>query len=250
MIMKKICIVGLGNMGQAIFDILSSKKLFEVFGCSHADDINEKLKSCDVFIIAVKPQNFNEFAESVSVDLSDKLAISIMAGINIAKIQENLGSKRVVRTLPNLALKIGRSMTVWKSSEEAVSDRELIAEILACFGEQMELKSEEAIGDVGSISGCGPAYFAFFTEQLIKAAKKCGLSDEAALKIAKATFVGTAELLDHEGWTPEELRAKITSKGGTTNAAITHLESAGFDKIFLEAIEAANRRTKELNEEA
>lgn len=247
--MEKICVVGLGNMGQAIFDILKAAKKWEVSGCKHNDNPNEKLKNCDVMIIAVKPQSFADFAASINIDLSSKLVISIMAGVDVDNIQKKLKIEKVVRTIPNLPLKIGQALTVWKGSKEISIEEKLLAqEIFKTWGEEIEVAQEEDITIVGTITGSGPAYFAYLTEQIEKFIKGHGLSDKDALKIARQVFVGSANLMKKENLSPEELRAKVTSKGGITQAAFEILMAKDFGGIFLEGIEAAIKRTRELNQ--
>ncbi|MBI4232032.1 hypothetical protein HY605_02265, partial [Candidatus Peregrinibacteria bacterium] len=111
----KVCVVGLGNMGSAVLSVLSAD--FEVYGCNHEDDVNEKLAACGAFIIAVKPQSFDELVDSIKLNLSGKLAISIMAGVTLEKLALKLGTEKVVRTIPNLPLKVGMSLTPWISSK-------------------------------------------------------------------------------------------------------------------------------------
>lgn len=248
---KKICIVGLGNMGKCIKDLLCGGDFvqrFEIVECLHGDDPNEKLKDCEIFVIAVKPQSFVDLAKAISIDLSGKMAISIMAGVPIANLQEKFKMKKVVRTFPNLPLKIGQSFTPWKASETlSKEDRGFVEEILRAFGEEMEVKEEDDIGVIGAMSACGPAYFAYIAEQMKKFAISKGFSDVEAEKIANVTFVGSAEFMKNEGISPEELRAKVTSKGGMTEAAFRAMEAEGFGEIFAEGIEAAIKRTKELS---
>ena len=125
---------------------------------------------------------------------------------------------------------------------------QIVQKILKSFGEETEVDSEEKIELIGAISGCGPAYFAFLTEIMESYALEHGLTEQQAKKIATTTFIGSANLLKKSGWPVAELRAKITSKGGVTNAAITHLQDKGFDMIFKEALDSAIKRTKELNQ--
>ncbi len=242
--MKKICIVGLGNMGQPLFEMLKVK--FEVSTCTREDDINKKLENCEAFIIAVKPQNFGELAANIRIDLSEKMAISIMAGISIAKLQELLKMKKVVRTLPNLPVKVGEALTIWKASEE-FCDREFLQDLLWCVGDEIELKDEEDIEKIGAICGCGPAYFAYLGEKMAKLSLEFGLSEKDANKIAKQNLIGTSELVKDSGWSLTELRERVTSKGGVTAAAIKSFEENGFEEVFNKGIEAAIKRTKELN---
>lgn len=247
----KICVVGMGNMGQAIFELLGKSKVFTVSGCRKEDNPNEKLLEAEAFIIAVKPQSFADLASFIDIDLSEKVAISIMAGVSIENIQNKLNMKKVVRTLPNLPLKIGQSFTPWKASSElSMVEKKVMQKIFKSFGEETEVESEEQIELIGAISGCGPAYFAFLCEIMESYALEHGLNPQQARKIASSTFIGSANLLKKSGWSPEELRAKITSKGGVTNAAITHLQDNGFDMIFKGALDSAIKRTKELNQPA
>ncbi len=246
--MKNICVIGLGNMGSAIYEKLGSSGSYKVFGCEKEDDINEKLKEADIFFIAVKPQNFKELAALIKIDLSEKVAISIMAGVSIANLQSQLRAKKVVRTLPNLALKIGESMTEWKCSEE-ISDEEkdLIKKILQMFGKEVEVVDEDQINIMSVMSGCGPAFFAFLAEIIAKAGIAHGIDDKSANEIALQTLIGTAKYIEAENLTPKELREKVTSKGGITHAAVTHLQDYKFAEIFKEAFEKAISRSKELN---
>ncbi|MBI4235179.1 pyrroline-5-carboxylate reductase [Candidatus Peregrinibacteria bacterium] len=237
-------------MGKCIKSLLGGGSLgerFSVVECEHTDDPNEKLKDCGIFILAVKPQSFVELAAKINIDLSDKLAISIMAGVSIASLQEKLKMKKVVRTLPNLALKIGKSFTPWVAADVlSLAERIFVKDLLRAFGDEMEVKGEDDIVAVGAMSGCGPAYFAYIAEQIKKSAISHGFSSEEAEKIANVTFVGSAEFLENEGISPEELRAKVASKGGSTEAAFRVMEGGGLGEIFLEGIEAAIKRTKEL----
>lgn len=242
--MKKICVIGLGNMGRPIFDALEG--YCEVVGCDKDDDLEEGLKDCDAFVLAVKPQIFGEVAEAINVDLSGKLAISIMAGVSIERIKEALKMESVVRVMPNLPLKVRKAMCGWICSDAVNEEQKAaVAEILQLFGEEIEVDDEAKIDEITALSGSGPAYFYFLTELLEEAAKKYGFSDEEAAKIANSTFVGAASLIGEED--AKTLRERVTSKGGTTEAAINHLRSTDFGAAFHEAIEKARQRAEELN---
>lgn len=240
--MKKICIVGLGNMGQPLFDRLQGK--YEVSSCGKGDDVNEKLAGCEAFIIAIKPQNFEEWSKEITIDLSGKIAISIMAGVSIERIQNLLKMAPVVRTLPNLPLKVGEALTIWKAAEEV--DRVFVKKLLSSFGDEIELQEESDVEKIGALCGCGPAYFAYLGEKMTKLAEEFGMSKEDADKIASQTFVGTSELIKNTGWSLRELRERVTSKGGVTEAAIKYFEENGFEEVFNKGIETAIKRTKEL----
>lgn len=246
--MKKICIIGLGNMGGPILEALRRKKKFEVSGFGRAGDKDNFLKQADIVIIAVKPQDFSSLADAVKIQMPDKLIISIMAGIDLTNLKEKLGAKKVVCTIPNLPLKIRLSLTPWIASEEVGSeDKLLVKEILKSFGEEIEVDKEEMIGVIGAMSGCGPAYFSYIVEKIEEFALKEGLSKDEARKVAEQTFVGSAQLLKESGWSALELRQRVSSKGGTTEAAFKFLESKNFGEIFMQGIQIAIDKSKELN---
>lgn len=248
-IMIKVCIVGLGNIGQPIFDALSSLSMFKVSGCKRADDPNKCIEKSEVLIIAVKPQSFKGLAQSISADLTGKSVISIMAGVSIDRIMAELNVKKVIRVMPNLPLKVGKSLSAFICSK-AINQEEkfTIQSLLEVFGEVIEVDNEAKIDAITALSGTGPAYFCYLVEALQKAAKKYGFSDEEAKKIIKTTFFGTAELMSKENLEADDLRAKITSKGGTTKAAIEFLEKKKFEEIMIDAVTAARKRAEELNQ--
>lgn len=244
--MKKICIIGLGNMGNAMLKILKTNPEFEVFGFDKDSDVKELIEKSDIIIFAIKPQDFEEAAENL--DIHDKLIISIMAGISVEKIKEKLNCKKVARVMPNLPLKVGKSLSGWFcDSAIEQNEKEIIKNVLQSFGEEIEVDQEDKMNSITALSGSGPAYFFYLCELIKKSAEKYGFSKEEAEKIALNTFFGSASLLENEKVSAEEMRGKITSKGGTTNAAISHLEENGFEQIFAEAIEKAFFRAKELN---
>lgn len=246
--MKKLCIIGLGNMGQAINDALCSKKLFEIVGCDRNDDVNEKVKDCELILIAVKPQGFDELASQISIDLSGKLIISIMAGVSVKKINEKLKSSHIVRVMPNLPLKVGASFSGWYANENVTDeDKEDVKNILQSFGTEIEVDDEDKIDAITALSGSGPAYYYFLNRTLSTQAMEMGFSEEEAKKIVKGTFFGASKLLKESGEDSGKLIQKITSKGGTTEAALKHMEEKGADKIIQEAVEKAYKRAKELN---
>lgn len=234
-------------MGSAMFDILKLNEEFKLIGCDQEHDVNIEGAGADIFILAVKPQSFVDMAVSIKIDLSAKLIISIMAGISIEKIQLSLNCKKVVRTLPSLPLKVGKSMTVWKA-DSALSEEEksMARNILISFGEAIEVNDEDKIDLIGSISGCGPAYFAYLGEKMADFCVKNGFSSVDADKIARQTLIGTGELVKHSGWGLKELRERVSSKGGITEAAVNTLEENNFGEVFEKGVNAAVKRTGEL----
>ncbi len=243
--MNKVAIIGLGNMGAAIAEIL--KKDFEIIGCVKGDDLRAKLAPAKVVIIGIKPQDFEVLAEHMkaeNVQVEDKIFISIMAGTCLDGLERNLRTNKVVRTMPNLPLKVSKGVTPWLANVSlSLEDKKLVRKILAKFGDEFEVEKEEDISIITVASGCGPAYFAFITEQLEKFLVNAGINSKQAQKIALDTFIGSAYLIESEGIDAKTLRARITSKGGITEAAIAHMENHGLDEIFIEGLNKALEKT-------
>lgn len=235
-------------MGESIFHRLNREKTLKVYGCEKTDDINKKLTICDTFIIAIKPQDFENLCKSIKIDLSKKLAISIMAGISTDKIKKGLKIKQTVRVMPNLALKTGKSLSGWFASKDVSNDnKKFIKGLLQLFGEEVEVNKEDKINMITSLSGSGPAYFYRLVEIIENKAKKMGFSDGESRKIASSTFIGAASILEKTDISVTELRKKVTSKKGTTDAAIKSMKKNGLERIVNKAIDKAYNRAKELN---
>lgn len=246
--MKKICIIGLGNMGKAMWDVLAKAGEFELAGCDKEDDVNKCVAGADVVILAVKPQVFGELAASVRVDLSSKLVISIMSGIGIEKMMIVLKTKKIVRTLPNLALKVGQSLTIWKASDEVtIEEKKLAKEILANFGQEIEVDDENKIALIGVVSGCGPGFIAYYGEKMAEFLVAHGIDEVEAEKVARQTLIGTGEVVKAEGWNLSDMRARVSSKGGLTEAGVKAMEEADMRGVFAKGGEAALKRSEELS---
>lgn len=246
--MKKICIIGLGNMGKAMWDILSKKGEYELIGCGKGDDVDVKVAGAEVVILAVKPQAFAELADGIKADLNGKLVISIMAGIGIQKMAEALGTEKIVRTLPNLALKVGQSLTLWKAGEGVLEEeKKVVKEILASFGEEMEVDSEDEIVLIGVVSGCGPGFLAYYAEKMADFLVSMGVDAMMAEKVARQTLIGTGEVVREGGWNLSELRQKVSSKGGLTEAGVRAMEDADMGGVFAKGGEAALKKNEELS---
>jgi pyrroline-5-carboxylate reductase len=247
--MTKVVIAGLGNMGQAIYDILSKDESYELSGFGREENPNEYLIDSDVLIVAVKPQSFATFAKSISVDLSNCIVVSVMAGQSIANIEDQLRCIKVVRVMPNIPLKVGHAFCAWKENQQISAKEDfLIRELLGKLGSEMKVEKEEQIDFVTALSGSGPAYFCRLVEAMEDSAEKMGFSREDAKFIIKETFIGTAKLMEKGNLDSTELKVNVTSRGGTTEAAMDELSRRDFDGIVDQAVEAALRRAKELNE--
>jgi pyrroline-5-carboxylate reductase len=226
----KIGIIGAGNMGGAFFSGLLKHYSHEQI---HIFDKNEEKLKATI--------THNSF-------IDDKLIISIMAGVSLAKLKEKTGSEKVVRAMPNLAVKSEKGLTGWiKSDAIENGDEAIVKTIFDSVGTQLEVEDESKLDEITALSGSGPAYFYYLTELLYDKAIEFGFDTEDARKISEQTFTGAASIFNHDSTSAKELKEAVTSKGGTTEAALRHLEENGFDKIFKDALEAAKNRSTELN---
>ncbi len=250
---ERIAIIGSGNMGQAIARGLLDNKIItqqQLFLTNSQTGNKEAITKADIIILAVKPQNKDTVFEEIKEVVTNQLIISVMAGITIESIQNSLGGKNsIIRVMPNIAAKIGKSMSVWiKNPQVSSTQTEKIKLILEAIGQQLELHTEDQIDKATAISGSGPAYIFYLTEILENAAIKIGFSDREAKLLAEQTLIGSAELLQKSKESATNLRSAVTSKGGTTEAAITILQKENIQNIFSKAITAAYTRAKKLGE--
>ena len=201
---------------------------------------------------AVKPQSFPEVAAALSDAVrDDQLQITIMAGIATKKLAAAFPAikARIVRVMPNLCLRVGAGMAGLCRGEHATEQD--LADAVAIFeagGGAVAVKDESLIDAVTAMSGSGPAYFYYFVEAMVAGGVECGLSEADALKLAEHTCLGAARMMLETGEPPAELRRKVTSKGGTTQAALEHMRLAGVDKGIREAVRAAFMRGRKLGQ--
>jgi len=268
MIDKKIGIIGCGNMGEAIFSRLLKKignstslMVSELDAARRAAiqdkykiiveiDNNYLVKYCDVIIIAVKPQDFDKvLKQEVCCGISkDKLLISIAAGITTKHIESVVGKDvPVIRVMPNMPAIIGEAISSISAGTSATKEHMDTARfIFSTIGDVVEV-DEKSVDAVTAISGSGPAYFFYVIEALIEAAKKLKLDKETAERLVLKTALGSSKLLDALKEDPARLRQKVTSKGGTTEAALKVFDKKKLKKIVEEAAKAACKRSKELS---
>lgn len=260
-------IIGAGVMGGTIVRSLLASKAFLNNQILVADPDQKKLGSlnkkyqikvfnqndrlvrhCQIIILAVKPQHFQEVAESISKPIrADKLFISIMAGINIKTLIKYLGHKNLIRTMPNLAARVEKSITVWYASR-FVSNKSklLLRKILKSIGEEIEVKNEREIDVATAVSGSGPAYIFYLMEIFEKAGLLLDFEKSKIKKLTDYTFEGALRLYKNTQESTYSLREKVTSKGGTTEAAFKILKAKKVDQIWIKAIIAAYRRALKL----
>jgi pyrroline-5-carboxylate reductase len=259
--MTRIALIGAGNMGAALCrgllnvfpaDALSAsdhhaEKLRSLGVKKTSTDPNDILPLADFVILAVKPQSFRDLMRDLRVPLTKKLIVSVMAGVTLARLARATGANAVVRAMPNLGAAVGHGVTGWVASKNVTREqKQLVQKILSSTGIAFELRSEAAIDNLTALSGSGPAYFFLLSEMLEREARRLGFSEDEARRIAEETFVGSAELLARGAGSAKSWRESVTSKGGTTAAALKTLKKHKFDATFRHAIEASRKRSREL----
>jgi len=215
-----------------------------------------QLADCKVWVYAVKPQHLREAALASRAWLRpDTLVISIAAGIRAETLAAWLGDAetqpwpRVVRAMPNTPALVGAGITGLAALPEVnAADRQLAADILAAVGEVVWVKNDAQLDAVTAVSGSGPAYVFRFLEGLIQGGQSVGLSAEQSRQLALATLAGATQLAAQSEDSPAVLRERVTSKGGTTAAALAVFDGEDFTGMTQRAIAAAAQRARELSE--
>jgi len=224
-------------------------RLQERFGVPTLAAADTRLGGSRLVVWAVKPQTFREAARAAAPFLEGALHVSVAAGIRCASMQAWLGSTRIVRTMPNTPALVGLGMTgVYALPGVTTEDRALAEALLAGTGRRVWVDEEAALDAVTALSGSGPAYVFYFLEAMRESGAAMGLPPAVALELAIGTFIGAAQLALQAGEPPEVLRERVTSKGGTTAAALAVLEEAGVKRAFGAAMQAAWRRAQELGD--
>jgi pyrroline-5-carboxylate reductase len=225
--------------------LASVKKLFKA---KPAASNQALVKECDVIFLAIKPQVYADILSPLKPDFTaGKLIISIMAGLSVKKIQAVTGKVPVVRVMPNMPALVGEGACGYCASKEASKKQMLLAEtILDTFNRIKILLPEKQLDTVTAISGSGPAYFFYFAEAVMEASKELGFDIKDAKKLIAQTMIGAGQVMLESEDTPEVLRQKVTSKGGTTQKAIETMEKSGMKNIIKDAIKAAKNRSEEL----
>jgi pyrroline-5-carboxylate reductase len=198
----------------------------------------------------VKPQTFREAAAQVRAHCANALHLSVAAGIRSDSIAQWLGTQRIVRAMPNTPALVGKGMTaLFARAGVSDSDKRRVEEVVATTGESLWVGEEAQLDAVTALSGSGPAYVFFFLEAMTRAGVEMGLPREQAYRLAVGTFAGSSALARASSDPPEVLRQRVTSKGGTTYAAITSMELDRVQDLFVKALHAARERARELGDE-
>jgi pyrroline-5-carboxylate reductase len=226
------------------------ERLQQAFGVEAQGEADERLAEARTVVWAVKPQSFADAAAPCAPFVNRALQLSVMAGIRCTAIQRATGARRIVRCMPNTPALIGRGIAgLYARPEVGVDERAAVQALLAPTGATLWVEHEADLDAVTAISGSGPAYVFYFIEAMVRAGSEMGLSAAQARRLAEATFDGAAALCAASPLQPAELRAQVTSKGGTTHAAITSMEAAGVGAAFVAALHAARARAVELGDE-
>lgn len=262
----KIAILGCGNMGGAIVRALVDRSFYPqniyIFDTDpkkisalkrevsvrSAKSARHAATLCDVVILAVKPQSVASVLHEIGLATPrTTLVISIAAGIRVETIQKAFKDKvAVVRVMPNMPALVGEGMSAYCLGAHAAPSHQKITEaILGAIGEAVQVK-ESLIDLVTAISGSGPAYFFLLAEKMIESACELGMKADVAKKLVYQTAVGSAAVLKKTQEDPEVLIERVASKGGTTEAALKVFRQKGLGKVVGDAIEAALKRSKEL----
>lgn len=209
------------------------------------------LAQADLVIWAVKPQMFSEAAQPVAPWTKNALHLSVAAGIPSDAIARWLGTERIVRAMPNTPALVGLGMTgLFARTAATAADRTLVTNALAGTGQTLWVEQETQLDAVTALSGSGPAYVFYFLEAMAQAGQEMGLPAEQTLQLAIGTFIGAAELAKRSSEPPATLRERVTSKGGTTFAALETLRANHVAEHFITAMKAAQARSAELGAEA
>jgi pyrroline-5-carboxylate reductase len=265
---QTIAFIGGGNMASAILGGLlrqglapaqvlvvepfaaARERLASVFGVAAHEHAGPFLAQAQLVVWAVKPQAFRDATQPVAGHTGAALHLSVAAGIRSDSIARWTGNGRVVRSMPNTPALVGRGMTALFAREAVTAaDRQVVEQVLAPTGATLWVDAERQLDAVTALSGSGPAYVFYFIEAMARAGSEMGLPPDQALQLAIGTFAGASELARASTEPPAVLRERVTSKGGTTYAALTSLQQDAVADKFVAAMHAACRRAAELGDE-
>ncbi len=260
--------IGGGNMASAIIGGLlrqglsreqltvvepfaeTAAKLQNDFGITALPVAGPRLQDVDLVVWAVKPQVFSEAAAPVMPHTRSALHLSVAAGIRTDSIARWVGTDRVVRCMPNTPALVGQGITgLFACPSVTSADKTWVEQVIATTGQFLWVDKEIQLDAITALSGSGPAYVFYFLEAMTQAGVGMGLSTQQAYQLAVATFSGASSLAAASTESAEVLRQRVTSKGGTTYAAITAMEAAGIKSAFVKAMQAAEKRAGELGDE-
>lgn len=268
----KIAIAGCGKMGSAMVRAWLSSGIAshicildpnglppELIGdnnityCANEPIFLGHLESCDIMVIAIKPQTMNDFCAAIKTHLPRAITVlSIAAGQSIANFQSHFGqSQPIIRSMPNTPAAIGKGMSVACAAPPVNEQQKQMAhDLLAALGLVEWLDDETRLDAVTAVSGSGPAYVFYLIEALAEAGARAGLFPDLAMTLARQTVIGAAALAESEDAIPAaQLRQNVTSPGGTTAAALEILMDGRLQDVLAQSVEKACERSKELSKQ-
>ena len=268
----KIGLLGGGAMGEAIiaavtsgdapvaapqdlrvFDVVAPRVqyLVDTYGVQGAGSTTNLAGDTDFVLLSIKPQDFEKAAAPLAGKLGSTTALSIMAGVTLARLGRVLQSENIVRAMPNTPAQVGQGMTGWTATPGvSESARDGARRIFGAMGKEAYVPDEKYIDMVTGLSGSGPAYVFLFIEALTDAGVHIGLPRDIASTMALQTVLGSALYAEKTGKHPAELRNQVTSPGGTTAEGLKALEQGNLRATVLEAVIAAYEKSRALGEES
>ncbi|WP_339528009.1 pyrroline-5-carboxylate reductase [Pseudomonas mucidolens] len=265
----RIAFIGAGNMAASLIGGLRAKGLDAAQICASDPgaesrtrvstehgiqtfaDNAEAIQDANVIVLAVKPQAMKAVCEALRPSLKpDQLLVSIAAGINCASLKNWLGAQPIVRCMPNTPSLVRQGVSgLYATAEVSAEQRDQAQELLSAVGIAVWLEEEQQLDAVTAVSGSGPAYFFLLIEAMTAAGVKLGLPQAVAAQLAAQTALGAAHMAVSSDVDAAELRRRVTSPGGTTQAAIESFQAGGFEALVEKALGAAAHRSAELAEQ-
>jgi pyrroline-5-carboxylate reductase len=266
--LSPITFIGGGNMAQALIaglrkqgaaadsirvvEPLASTRqlLIDQLGVHALPQANDSLGDTQLVVWAIKPQLFQAVAQPLKDLFPQALHLSVAAGIRSDSITQWLETERVVRAMPNTPALVGLGQTgLYARGAVSAEQRQQVEALLQAVGQSIWVSSEDLLDAVTAVSGSGPAYVFYVIEAMVAAGMRMGLTPAQAHQLAVGTMVGAAELARASSEAPAVLRERVTSKGGTTHAAISSMQADGLPALFEKAMVAARDRAVSLGDE-
>ncbi|BCS81207.1 pyrroline-5-carboxylate reductase [Anaerocellum diazotrophicum] len=258
----KIGIIGCGNMASSIahsikqsigaqlfcYDIDTDKanRFSQVYGAIRMNNEIETVESSSIIIIAVKPKDIFDVLEKIKDGISEKIIVSIVAGISISKIKEVIGDKKIVRVMPNINISVQKGVMGICFSEEVTNDeKEKIINLFKSMGEVI-VTYEKYMDAITAIFGSGPAFVAHFIESFVDAAVKLGFPRQESLNLILTLFEGTVVNMKNNMLTTQQIKDMVTSPGGTTIEGLVEFERRAVKGAIIDGILKAFERSKNI----
>ena len=269
---KTIAFIGTGNMSYAIiggmvkngFDkknIIATnrnpEKLAKVdadLGVNTTSDNLAAVRQADIVVLSVKPQMMAELCQTFQnsgIEMNDKLFISVAAGITMQRLREMLGFEaKLVRCMPNTPSLLGKGVSGLFSDTVTEEEKNVVTNMFSATGIALWLEQESQINDIIAVTGSSPAYFFLFMQSIAEKAIALGFSQQQARLLVQQTALGSAEMaFANNDISLEQLRANVTSKGGTTHAAVEYLKSQNLQTTVADAMDACIARAEEMEQQ-